>query len=483
MVHQLGWEINIDDFTKGLEKYEDLLYYDGPLLTHYVNLSINKHYLFHWVDNDSTHNRWLVIEVSVSHLFDYLSDKRTLYDISKQEYNSKFLIVDTNGIGACTKAAVVEAPLLLPEYQIDSDSFFEAVEGFVMPTKYQLLFAGAIDTVMDIEYLEQMRAESVRFKLEPLKNIFGHTLGANDISSFVQQLTRSFRSYLEVRFLELFHSKFTEEEEKEALNKILRIVGNPRAVFANYGSFEIDLAIDVQPIEGMDQDITEWQRQVLQEYKQQIFDYDFVDSQDIPNVLGNATDVQIRSIYKPLLSIANNKTYSVKTKLNVVEDYKTLEPVSKLESIKILPPKEKVSVDNIINTELTSVLLELEKGQDPRKLTQKQLRGAVVNVSTADTSITPLNEFRYQATSIQLQKPIEIIITKKDDFYEARYEALNIIYTGSTAKSVLEVAELELARLYSILLRRIDNPEEIFQDKMTQILNHFEQYLGEKPAL
>ena len=54
-----GFSINFD-FSK-LIKVADLIYYDGPLLSHYVS-NKGENYLFYWVDVDNEYNRWVVSE-------------------------------------------------------------------------------------------------------------------------------------------------------------------------------------------------------------------------------------------------------------------------------------------------------------------------------------------------------------------------------------------------------------------------------------
>ena len=48
-----GFSINFD-FSK-LIKVADLIYYDGPLLSHYVS-NKGENYLFYWVDVDNEYN-------------------------------------------------------------------------------------------------------------------------------------------------------------------------------------------------------------------------------------------------------------------------------------------------------------------------------------------------------------------------------------------------------------------------------------------
>lgn len=68
------------DWLKDLVKVSDLIYYDGPLLSHYQSLS-GEDYLFYWVDTDDTFNRWLIINISIVKLQDYLNRKISLLNL------------------------------------------------------------------------------------------------------------------------------------------------------------------------------------------------------------------------------------------------------------------------------------------------------------------------------------------------------------------------------------------------------------------
>ncbi len=65
------------DWLNNLVKVSDLVYYDGPLLSHYQSLS-GEDYLFYWVDTDNNYNRWLIVNVSIIKLQDYLNRKISL---------------------------------------------------------------------------------------------------------------------------------------------------------------------------------------------------------------------------------------------------------------------------------------------------------------------------------------------------------------------------------------------------------------------
>lgn len=73
-----GFNLNFN-FSK-LIKVADLIYYDGPLLSHYMS-SKGDNYLFYWVDADNDYNRWVVIRTDIFSIQQYLDKKITLHSI------------------------------------------------------------------------------------------------------------------------------------------------------------------------------------------------------------------------------------------------------------------------------------------------------------------------------------------------------------------------------------------------------------------
>lgn len=73
-----GYNIPFD--FDGLVQMSDLIYYDGPLLSHFVSRT-GKDYLFYWVDIDENFNRWMFFRVTPSVIQSYLDKKLSLRDI------------------------------------------------------------------------------------------------------------------------------------------------------------------------------------------------------------------------------------------------------------------------------------------------------------------------------------------------------------------------------------------------------------------
>ena len=80
-----GYNMNFD--IKNLIKVSDLIFFDGPLLSHYISQR-GENYLFYWVDVDDIANRWLIIRTDIFTIQEYLDKKITLYDVTSSRYSS-----------------------------------------------------------------------------------------------------------------------------------------------------------------------------------------------------------------------------------------------------------------------------------------------------------------------------------------------------------------------------------------------------------
>lgn len=88
-----GIDINFN-ITKMI-KVTDLISFDGPLLSHYINEK-GENYLFYWVDVDESYNRWLFFRIDLLSIQDYLTRKTTLYELIKNQPDGFIYSVDIN---------------------------------------------------------------------------------------------------------------------------------------------------------------------------------------------------------------------------------------------------------------------------------------------------------------------------------------------------------------------------------------------------
>ena len=454
METQPGWQLRHEDFRKGFEKFDDLVYYDGPILSHYTAPGGGPpHYLFSCVVQDESYDRWLVLETTIPHLYDYLTNARTLRDIVDQGYNSKLYVADANAEGNFEQVLLVPRTELLSAYLPAEDSYY----GLTMADDYATYFnEEAKREVPFARYLAAQRVQPVRFRLAPSDKKHATTVGAADIGGFLQRVTRSFRSYVEVRFEALFRGLYSfEEQAARALTQLLE-EAEPRAVNAGFGSFEIDLAVDVITVEGVPAAITDWQRQALLEYQADVISFDFFGQGAIPERLSSANDEQLRAIFGPIVLIANNTSYIAESRVTTTQPFKELKSIAPKDSRRVVPPKPRSPFDEEEETEFANILLQWKKGQDLQNLTPKQLRQALIAVTTGDASIAQITDFTSsEGIVIPLSEPIDVTLSKVGSFTEAYYEPLGIKQLGSNGGTALEAVYRELTRLYAIFRQQV----------------------------
>jgi hypothetical protein len=116
--------IDIEYDFNGLTKINDLIYFDGPLLSHYVDASGNN-MLFYWVDVDDKYNRWLFFRVENDLLNKYVDKKRTLFDLIRNRGDSFVYMVDIDDNILYHNTRLVLVKNIDSSYLPSEDSYFE----------------------------------------------------------------------------------------------------------------------------------------------------------------------------------------------------------------------------------------------------------------------------------------------------------------------------------------------------------------------
>ena len=88
-----GYDIEYD--FSSFKKIADLVYLDGPFLSHYVS-GKGDDYLFYWVDRDDKDNRWLVLRVSLASLQKYIGKELSLLELIENPNDGYLYSVDVD---------------------------------------------------------------------------------------------------------------------------------------------------------------------------------------------------------------------------------------------------------------------------------------------------------------------------------------------------------------------------------------------------
>jgi hypothetical protein len=107
-----------------LIKIADLIYFDGPLLSHFINNN-GDNFLFYWVDVNEKHNRWILVRIDLYSLQEYVKRKKTLFEVITKPNDGFLYIVDVGDDLKFENCKMVLPSNLSSEYLPEKDSFYE----------------------------------------------------------------------------------------------------------------------------------------------------------------------------------------------------------------------------------------------------------------------------------------------------------------------------------------------------------------------
>ncbi len=136
-------------------KMGDLLYHEGPLLSHFVDEeNPSNHYFYKWSDQDSNINRWMVFKITDKDLNDFFKKRNTLLDVVRHNAFVYFIDLEPN---LNFKQIVLVANDHIPaNYLPFEDSGFEE-DGF---EEYAKELKGKVNTYRSI--LERLRKDLIK---------------------------------------------------------------------------------------------------------------------------------------------------------------------------------------------------------------------------------------------------------------------------------------------------------------------------------
>ena len=121
MIHLEGYSISFE--FDNLIQMSDLIYYDGPLLSHFVSKA-GDDYLFYWVDVDEEFNRWMFFRTNTTIIQSYLDKKISLRDIILG-LNERFVyIVEVDDDSNFLNTRIVSLSSLPEEYLPTQHSYY-----------------------------------------------------------------------------------------------------------------------------------------------------------------------------------------------------------------------------------------------------------------------------------------------------------------------------------------------------------------------
>lgn len=108
-----------------LTKVSDLIYFEGPLLSHYIDNS-GENYIFYWIDVNESYNRWLFFRADLVHLQDFVNRKESLYDLITNRSEQYLYSVDIDADCVYSNVQLVLIKNLEESYLPSKKSFYES---------------------------------------------------------------------------------------------------------------------------------------------------------------------------------------------------------------------------------------------------------------------------------------------------------------------------------------------------------------------
>ena len=102
----------------------DLIYFDGPLLSHYVT-NKGDNYLFYWIDQDDTNNRWMFIRTDYDNIQKYTNKKQTLRNVLSSPLDDIVYTVDIDEEGNHHNFQAHSIEDIPEDYLPTEDSYYE----------------------------------------------------------------------------------------------------------------------------------------------------------------------------------------------------------------------------------------------------------------------------------------------------------------------------------------------------------------------
>lgn len=112
------------DWKLDTVQVSDLIYYDGPLLSHRQDRDGNN-YLYYWCDVDEECNRWLVIPTASEQIEQYLAGKKTLRSLITHPKDEVAYIIDIDDEGNYHNVKAIAISDLPEDYLPDSDAYHD----------------------------------------------------------------------------------------------------------------------------------------------------------------------------------------------------------------------------------------------------------------------------------------------------------------------------------------------------------------------
>lgn len=425
MVELNGYKID-SSIIKNLHKVYDLIEYDGPILSHFVD-NKNRNFFYLWVDKNNLFNRWLIWRVNDLELHRYLTEKMSLRDLLLAPTKDYIYIADIDSELNYLNFIASDIADLPNEYIPELESFFELeFDGEHPYSKY-------IDDKNREFYYWDLKEKSFYLKIENSDRKHGPFVGLSEINNFITSINSSYKSFLLVDFMKSFSNQISDRAKLSSIFNAAYESIDLRGVEFQQSSFEIGLTIDKTMIGSTfgESKMKSWAWVILEKYLKDVIELDYEKETEINRIINTYTEDQRSKIYSPLIKLSKDKKIKFSYRYKDIAHGKKYKVIYiKNDNAKKIVPKE-VKEPNEPEYELLNAILVVKKGETKVLLTDQN----TLFSSRENESIFQINseDFAREGLEISLNEDINVEANIVDNgFTMSAYIKGNLISTTSS---------------------------------------------------
>jgi hypothetical protein len=435
---------------RDLNKVSDLIYFEGPILSHFKD-KYEKNLLFYWVDVNEEYNRWLVFQVSEEQLYNYLTKRVDLRSIVERPQNDIFYSVEIGDTLNYQNIHQFFKDDLIEPYLPEPDSFFESD----VPSVYSRNISNYEESYL----MEVLLDQAVFMKAEPSEKNKSKNHGLVDAvqgGNFLQGFGKSYNGMLAYSTRKEFQLR-TIVDEKRVRKAIKQVIDSYPLNMVKTEAASFAVALSPNNITVVDEFFLnkEWRDSVFNQFKRDVINIDNKTEDEIDAIVKQYGEDYISEIYKPIIELYNSRHLAIK-----ITD-------------KNFKPKRTI---HHVKPDVVQRLVRVEKG--PAELPVERLALVKFNNSTGritgtsqatllDQAIQPSwhaeNEIKGERKRYQLRHKLFAQYKIEDGIHIIEHDELDIYATGEGYLEAESNFHNEIADLYERLLAT-DNKELSAED-------------------
>lgn len=447
------------NFFSQLKKISNLIEFEGPILSHFID-KYNNNYLFYWVDYNEFTNRWLIWKTDEKSILEYLSNDVTLKEIYPKS-GEYIYVADIDSKLEYKKIILTFSDLIDTDYEPEPESYFKH--------EVPLVYKEKLDS---IGILSTLKTRALYFNIEPSTKRYDITIGLGDMWNVFENIANSFSCFVEYNVSNILSTRFTDKNRIKIAANSLSEINRLRFVYLNFNSFHFGIAADILNVDSkaIDPAIEQFHSNVLIEFQKEVLDNDFSSSHDIDAIIEKYPDESVRKkIFDPVIKIINNDNINININNFGKTFQRSYKHVPKNEVVRLNPTRsQSIKKINQNNHALMVAYVVADKDSDTDlTLFPKDATKRLVYAKEIDNFNLEINELKIDnEKTLRFNKPLLAKVTLDGDLFNVTYEPLNISFVLKDSKMLEDTFEKEVFKSYNKAISEPDNPFLEFFNKL-----------------